>query len=140
RDVELDTVVLVAPTSTDGRAALGAGASRGSAYAVSVTGGTGARDTLPAEVADRVARPHAAAARRVAAGFGGDSAATARTVAGAAGARNVAAGFGAARAATARNVARVADGVVVGSALVQAVADGRDVGALARERRAGCER
>jgi len=116
RDVDLDTVFLVAPTSTDARVALVAGASRGFVYAVSVTGVTGARDTLPAEVADLVARTHAA------------------------GARNVAVGFGVASSATARNVARVADGVVVGSALVQAVADGRDVGALARELRAGCER
>ena len=43
-------------------------------------------------------------------------------------------------AATAQQVAQVADGVVVGSAFINAVAAGRDVGALADELAAGCRR
>jgi len=116
RSAGLDTVFLVAPTSTDARVKLVAGASTGFVYAVSVTGVTGERESLPADVADLVSRTHAA------------------------GARNVAVGFGVANAETARSVAKVADGVVVGSALIRALEDGRDVGALARELRAGCER
>ncbi len=116
RSTGLDTVFLVAPTSTDARVGLVAAASTGFVYAVSVTGVTGERESLPADVADLVRRTHAA------------------------GARNVAVGFGVASAATARSVAKVADGVVVGSALIRALEDGRDLGALARELRAGCER
>lgn len=112
----VDTVFLVAPTSTDERLALVVSRCRGFVYAVSVTGVTGVRDSLPAEVADLVARTRAA------------------------GARNVAVGFGVASAETARQVARVADGVVVGSALIRALEEGRDLGALARELRQGCQR
>src|SRR5690606_36230066 len=54
RAADLDTVFLVAPTSTDDRLELVAGASRGFVYAVSVTGVTGARDALPTEVAELV--------------------------------------------------------------------------------------
>lgn len=116
RGVDLDTVFLVAPTSTDERLALVAGASRGFVYAVSVTGVTGVRESLPAEVADLVARTHAA------------------------GARNVAVGFGVGSAETARRVASVADGVVVGSALIKALEEGADVGAFAASLRSGCQR
>ncbi len=116
RESGVGTVFLAAPTSTDERLALVTGACRGFVYAVSVTGVTGARDELPPELEDLVARTRAA------------------------GGRNVAVGFGVANAATARRVARVADGVVVGSAIVRAVDEGRDLEALARELRAGCER
>ncbi len=116
REAGLDTVFLVAPTSTDARLEVVARASRGFVYAVSVTGVTGVRESLPIEVGDLVRRTHAA------------------------GARNVAVGFGVASAATARSVAKVADGVVVGSALLRAQQEGRDLGAFARELRAGCER
>lgn len=116
READLGTVFLAAPTSTDERLSLVVGACRGFVYAVSVTGVTGMRESLPPEVADLVARTRAA------------------------GARNVAVGFGVASADTARTVARLADGVVVGSAVIRAVEEGRDLGAFARELRAGCER
>lgn len=116
RRADLGTVFLAAPTSTDERLALVAGACRGFVYAVSVTGVTGVRDSLPPELEELVARTRSA------------------------GGRNVAVGFGVASAATARRVARVADGVVVGSAIVRAVEEGRDLSELARELRAGCER
>ena len=49
-------------------------------------------------------------------------------------------GFGVKDADTARQVAEVADGVVVGSAFINAVEARQDVGALADEIAAGCRR
>ncbi|WP_027460823.1 tryptophan synthase subunit alpha [Deinococcus murrayi] len=113
----LAVTFLIAPTSTPARVKLVAEACTGFLYAVSVTGVTGAREgsalvEVPAMVA--LARRHA----RV----------------------PVAVGFGVADAATARQVAAVADGVVVGSAFISAVREGRDVGALAADIAAGCAR
>lgn len=109
READLDTVFLVAPTSTEARLKTVTEACRGFIYAVSVTGVTGARTALPQDVPDLVRRIKAVSDLPVAVGFGVSS------------------------AETARPVAEVADGVVVGSALVSAVAEGKDVGALARE-------
>lgn len=98
----LATVFLVAPTSTDARLALVTAACRGFVYAVSVTGVTGARRGVPEALAGLVARTRTA------------------------GALPVAVGFGVADAETAAGVAAVADGVVVGSALVERVGRMRD--------------
>jgi len=116
RAAALDTVFLVAPTSTDERLRVVTAACRGFVYAVSVTGVTGARDSVPAAVADLVARTKAA------------------------GGTNVAVGFGVANRETAARIAGFADGVVVGSALITALSRGEDLGALARELAAGCRR
>jgi tryptophan synthase alpha chain len=112
----LDPVFLVAPTSTPERLAAVTAACRGFVYAVSVTGVTGARERLPADVPELVARVRTARALPVAVGFGVSS------------------------AATARPVAAVADGVVVGSALVRAIDRGDDLDALAGEIAAACRR
>ena len=114
REVDIDTVFLVAPTSTDARIKTVTKACRGFIYAVSVTGVTGARNQLPADVPDLVRRVKAQSDLPVAVGFGvsgGD---------------------------TARPVAAAADGVVVGSALIRAIANGDDVGGLARDIAAAC--
>lgn len=116
READLDTVFLVAPTSTPARLRLVTAACRGFVYAVSVTGVTGARESVPAEVANLVAATKAVTDLPVAVGFG------------------------VANADSARRVAAVADGVIVGSALVNVVTDGGDVGALAAELAAGCHR
>ena len=116
RDLDLDTVFLVAPTSTPARLAMVTEACRGFVYAVSVTGVTGAREALPEDVGDLVARVRAVSDLPVAVGFG------------------VAGGT------TARTVAAVADGVVVGSALVRAVDEGGDLAGLAREIADACRR
>lgn len=116
RELELDTIFLVAPTSTDARIKLVTEACRGFVYAVSVTGVTGARDTLPPEVSELVARVKAATEVPVAVGFGVKNADTARTIASA------------------------ADGVVVGSALITAIAENRDALALAREIVGACRK
>lgn len=98
RASDLDTVFLVAPTSTEGRLARVTRDCRGFVYAVSVTGVTGARQSVPEEVGALVARTRAAGGLPVAVGFGvGDAESAAR-------------------------IAAVADGVVVGSALVERVA------------------
>ncbi|MEF2277885.1 tryptophan synthase subunit alpha [Deinococcus sp. YIM 134068] len=113
----LAVTFLIAPTSTPERVKLVADACTGFLYAVSVTGVTGAREgtalgEVPAMLA--LAREYA----RV----------------------PVAVGFGVKDAATARQVAQVADGVVVGSAFVNAVGAGQDVGALAASIAEGCRR
>ncbi len=116
RERELDTVFLVAPTSTKARLELVTAACRGFVYAVSVTGVTGARDSLSADVPGLVSRIKAVSSLPVAVGFGVSN------------------------AATARPVAAVADGVVVGSALVAAIDRGEDASVLAREIKGACLR
>ena len=116
READVDTVFLVAPTSTTARLERVTSASRGFVYAVTVTGVTGAREALPADVPDLVERIRAVSDLPIGVGFGVSN------------------------AATARPVAAVADGVVVGSALVRTIADGGDLEALAREIREACQR
>ena len=116
REIDLDTVFLVAPTSTTARLERVTQACRGFIYAVSVTGVTGARTALPQEVPELVRRVQAVSDLPVAVGFG------------------------VASAETAQPVAAVADGVVVGSALISAIAEGRDVQELAAEIVSACRK
>lgn len=116
REHDLATVFLVAPTSTDARLELVTRACRGFVYAVSVTGVTGARDALPAEVTELVRRTKVVTDLPVAVGFGVSN------------------------PETARRVASVADGVVVGSKLVDTIQAGGDVGAVAASLAAACRR
>ncbi len=88
-------VPLLAPTSTEARVRVAARAARGFIYLVSVTGITGARDRLPPDLAAFVARVRKHTDLPLAVGFG------------------------IARPEHARQVARIADGVVVGSAIVR---------------------
>jgi tryptophan synthase alpha chain len=97
RRVGLDTIFLVAPTTSDARIGVAAERSRGFIYCVSLTGVTGARRDLPAEVADLVRRVRA------------------RTT------LPVCVGFGISTPEQARAIGRLADGVIVGSALVDLV-------------------
>jgi len=90
-------VLLVAPTSTPDRLVRIAASSRGFVYCVSVTGVTGARNELPADLEQLVAR-----IRRVTP-------------------TPVCVGFGVSTPAQAARVARLADGVIVGSALVSRI-------------------
>ncbi|MFQ5614224.1 MAG: tryptophan synthase subunit alpha, partial [Anaerolineae bacterium] len=93
----LALVFLLAPTSTPERIALVAAKARGFLYLVSLAGVTGAREALPPGLAAFVRRVRAATSQPLAVGFGIGTAAQARAVGHAAG----------------------ADGVIVGSALVQ---------------------
>ena len=91
----LDTVFLAAPTSPDERLRRVAAASRGFVYAVSRTGVTGERDVISEEAAPLVRRIKALTPEPVVLGFGLSTPAQVKAA------------------------ADVADGVVVGSALVR---------------------
>lgn len=93
----LDTVFLAAPTSTDARLKLIAKASSGFLYVISRAGVTGAKDSLPVELPAMIRRTRAVTRLPIAVGFG-ISLPTQVTVLGG-----------------------LADAVVVGSALVEAI-------------------
>jgi tryptophan synthase alpha chain len=91
----LALVYLLAPTSPSARIELVAEKSQGFIYLVSLTGVTGARNALPPGLADFVARVRSVTHKPLAVGFGIGSGEQAQAV------------------------AQLADGVIVGSALVQ---------------------
>ncbi|CAN5561942.1 tryptophan synthase subunit alpha [soil metagenome] len=105
----LALVYLVSPTTTPERAAWIASRGGGFVYCVSLTGVTGARQAVPTQLRALVARVRSASPLPIAVGFG------------------------VSRPTHVRAVARAgADGVIVGSALVEALGpDGRDVDRLA---------
>ena len=122
REVGLDTIFLASPTSTPSRMSAAAGLSSGFLYVVSRPGTTGTRQGLPPDLPATVER-----ARR------------------AAGSLPVAIGFGISTERDAREAALLADGVVVGSAIVRAIEEGgseRDsrVGELAGKLARACRR
>ncbi len=95
RQHDLDLIYLLAPTSPDNRIRLVAERSRGFIYLVSITGVTGAREKLPQDLAAFVSRVRKLAHQPLCVGFG------------------------IATAEQAAQVARIADGVIVGSRLIQ---------------------
>ncbi|MFY9234548.1 MAG: tryptophan synthase subunit alpha [Fimbriimonadaceae bacterium] len=105
RQAGLDTIFLVAPTSTPERIKMACRDSTGFVYAVSRTGVTGTSDSLPAEVSGLVAGVKACTETPVCVGFG------------------------ISKPEHVRSVCEVADGAVVGSWLVDSLArewdDGR---------------
>lgn len=110
---DLDLVRLIAPTTTESRAREIASHSQGFVYYISRTGVTGAREEVSETLESEVR------ALRAASGV------------------PVAVGFGIARPEQAAQVAQVADGVIVGSAIVEAVGRGgaRAAGELTRSLR-----
>jgi tryptophan synthase alpha chain len=92
---DLDLIYLLSPTSTEARIKLVARRSRGFIYLVSVAGVTGARDSLPPDRESFVARVRKIAKQPLCVGFGISS------------------------PEQARMVARIADGVIVGSRVIQ---------------------
>lgn len=103
----LDLIRLIAPTTTPDRLARAVRGAQGFLYLISRLGVTGARDQVPADLGDHVARVRAVSALPLAVGFGISTPAQARAT------------------------AQLADGVVVGSAIVEAVGAG---GVVAAER------
>jgi len=95
RKHDLDLIYLLAPTSAEERIKLVAERARGFIYLVSVTGVTGARDSLPSELNSFIAR-----VRKVAR-------------------QPLCVGFGISTTEQARQVAEIADGVIVGSRIIQ---------------------
>jgi tryptophan synthase alpha chain len=102
-DNGVDVILLAAPTSTDARLARIAAAASGFIYCVSTTGVTGARTALSAGLPDFVARVRRHTDLPLAVGFGVSSAEQAGAVAG------------------------YADGVIIGSSLVDIVRKSEDV-------------
>ncbi|MDZ4339067.1 MAG: tryptophan synthase subunit alpha [candidate division NC10 bacterium] len=96
----VSTIFLAAPTSTDARLRRIAEASEGYIYYVSLKGVTGARESLQADLAVSLGR-----LRRLTN-------------------KPVAVGFGISTPAQAAEVARVADGVIIGSAIVERIERG----------------
>jgi tryptophan synthase alpha chain len=115
---KLDKIFLVSPSSTDARVASTAAACRGFVYATAVMGVTGARDQVSSAAPELVARVKAVSDTPVAVGLGVRDGAQAAAV------------------------GEFADGVIVGSALVSALAEGGvdAVRALAADLAAGLTR
>ena len=93
----LNLIYLLAPTSTEERIRLVAERSRGFIYLVSVTGVTGARESLPADLEAFIARVKSLAAQPLCVGFGIST------------------------PEQAKQVAHLADGVIVGSRIIQLI-------------------
>ncbi len=106
RDSSLALIRLVAPTTDDARLESALSGATGFVYLISRLGVTGARDTVPADLDAQVRRIRAVTRLPVAVGFGISTPAQAAAA------------------------ARVADGVVVGSALMDALVTG-GIGAMA---------
>jgi tryptophan synthase alpha chain len=119
RREDLATIFLLAPTSTEERIRAVAAASTGFVYCVSRTGVTGVRDELPEGVRELVLRIREQTPTPICVGFG------------------------ISRPEQVREVAAVADGVIVGSALVKMIEDAPDaldrVGAFLRELRSAID-
>ena len=97
---DLDLIYLLAPTSPPERIKLVGQRSRGFIYLVSVTGVTGARDKLPADLEVFVSRVKEQVPQPLCVGFGIST------------------------PAQAKRVARLADGVIVGSRIIQLMESG----------------
>ena len=114
RKHRLASIFLVAPTSSEERIKLICAASSGFVYCVTLTGITGARAELPADVGELLSRVRARTRLPIAAGFGISRPEHLGTLRGA------------------------ADAAVVGSAVVNEVAEGRDPARLVKELLAAC--
>jgi len=109
RDLGLDLVFLLPPNSSDERIGAVARQSSGFVYLISVLGITGERAALPVELAEFVQRVRARTEKPLAVGFGISSP------------EQVAA------------VGEIADGVIVGSALIKAVGQAENPAQAARD-------
>jgi tryptophan synthase alpha chain len=103
----LDLIYLLAPTSTGERIRLAAARSRGFIYLVSVTGVTGARESLPADLKAFVARVKKLASQPLCVGFGIST------------------------PEQAGQIAAIADGVIVGSRIIQLMENNDDFSQVA---------
>lgn len=90
-------IFLLAPTSTSDRIRLAAGMSTGFIYYVSLTGVTGARDRLPADIVSHVRKIKRVSKKPVCVGFGVSS------------------------ERQAKSISRIANGIIVGSAIIRVI-------------------
>ncbi len=103
RQHNLDTIFLLAPTSTDDRIKKVTKASTGFIYFVSITGITGAKLSMGNLMKKTLAAINSATRKPVAVGFGISN------------------------AKEAASVASMADGVIIGSAIVKLIANGKNI-------------
>ena len=103
RKAGLDTVCLLAPTSTPDRVRKVARASTGFIYYVSITGITGSGLRVDSDIAHRI--------QKVSSEYR----------------KPVCVGFGVSKQEEARKMAQISDGVIVGSAIVRMVEEGKDI-------------
>jgi tryptophan synthase alpha chain len=103
---DLDLIYLLAPTSTEDRVKLVAEKSQGFIYLVSITGLTGTRDRLPTDLETFVRR-----VRKIAK-------------------QPLCVGFGISTPEQANQVVRIADGVIIGSRLIQLMAEDHSLAKL----------
>lgn len=96
---KLETIFLLAPTSSEKRIAEIADYSEGFIYCVSLTGVTGVRSSLPGNLSDFIFR-----VRKITE-------------------KPLAVGFGVSGPMQAKNVAQIADGVIIGSAFINAIGE-----------------
>ncbi len=115
RKANLDTIFLAAPTSSERRLDLVAKYSTGFIYVVSRTGVTGEQQSLSAAAAPLLQKLKS------------------RT------SSPLAVGFGISNREQAKEAAKHADGVVVGSAIIKAIEQNRDIEEFARELRKGVD-
>jgi len=111
----MDLIYLLAPTSTEERIRLVAKKSKGFIYLVSVTGVTGARDNLPSDLEAFITR-----VRNVIASEAKQS-------------QPLCIGFGISTPQQAKQIARIADGVIVGSRLIQLMESGDELMAAVQD-------
>jgi tryptophan synthase alpha chain len=111
RQYNLDTIFLLAPTSTEERIRKVIRSSTGFIYYVSITGTTGAKLLMDDAMKTTLTNIRAMTPKPVAVGFGVSGPEDARAV------------------------ASIADGVIVGSAIVRLIADGKDTREFAKSLR-----
>lgn len=109
----LDTIFLLAPTSTPDRVRKVSAACTGFVYYVSMTGITGSRLSVSGKIGRRI--------KSISRGSG----------------LPVAVGFGVSRPEEAKAMARISDGVIVGSAIVKKIEAGKDVRPFVRSLKKG---
>jgi tryptophan synthase alpha chain len=114
RAAGLDTIFLVAPTSTEERIAAACAASTGFVYCVTVTGITGTRSALSTDVPELLGRVRQQTTLPIAAGFG------------------------ISRPEHLTALRGHADAAVVGSAIVNEIHEGRDPASLVKELTSAC--
>lgn len=107
----LDTIFLLAPTSTQDRIRKVIKVSSGFIYYVSITGITGARLAINRSMKDTLELIKAATDKPIAVGFGVSN------------------------PAEAHKVASLADGVIIGSAIVRLISEGKDIKAFVKSLR-----
>ncbi len=106
KKLKLDLIYLLTPTSTEERISIVAARSQGFIYLVSLTGVTGTRQTLPPKLEDFVKRVRQKTHQ------------------------SLCVGFGVSTPEQAKRVAKIADGVIVGSRLIQLIEEDTTLSSL----------